>query len=244
MIIIYITVFLLVLYLVIIYLIHRRNMRLLCSVTSPDRGTYSEQQLVIKLLKKGVHPKAIFHDLYVRKRNGEFSQIDLVVALPQGLVCIEVKDYGGRIYGFESERYWLKSMNYGKDKYKFYNPLLQNEGHVRALKEQSRQFAHLPIFSVVLFAGECELTDVRYFSEHSFVAYMDQVMRCLKKIKKMDAADYWDKREVARVLRQAVLNGDDPEIRAKHIDQVEELIFREQHWWYALYKWFRRLLGW
>ena len=217
-------------------------MRLLCSVTSPERGTNSERQLVIKLLKKGVHPKAIFHDLYVRKRNGDFSQIDLVIAMPQGLVCVEVKDYSGRIFGYESQKHWTKSLNYGNDKYSFYNPILQNEGHVRALREQSWQMARLPIYNVVLFSGECELTDVRYFSDDVFIGYSDQVMRFLKKIKKRDAAEYSDKREVARILREAVRHGDDPEIRAKHIDSVEELIYRENHWWYRLYKWFVRIL--
>lgn len=240
MIIVYISVFLIALYLLIIFLIHRRDMNLLCSVSSPDRGTISEQDLVIKLLKKGVYPKAIFHDLYVRKRNGEYSQIDLVVALPQGLVCIEVKDYSGWIYGFETEKYWLKSLNHGKEQYKFYNPLMQNEGHIRALREQSRQFARLPIFNVVVFAGDCELTDVRYFSDDVFIGYVDQVMRFLKQIKKKDAAAYTDKREVARLLRLAVQNGDDPTIQEQHLEKVNELIYEETHWWYALYKWFRR----
>lgn len=42
------------------------------------------------MLKKGVHPKAIFHDLYVKTKSGGYSQIDLVVATPQGLVLIEI----------------------------------------------------------------------------------------------------------------------------------------------------------
>ena len=93
---------------VISYLIHRKNMKLLCSVSSPDRGTRAERRLVIKMLKKGVHPKAIFHDLYLRKKNGEFSQIDIVVATPQGLLAIEVKDYGGWLFGNEKQNTGLR----------------------------------------------------------------------------------------------------------------------------------------
>lgn len=77
--------------LVISYLHHRQNMKLLCSVSSPDRGTRAERRLVIKMLRRGVHPKAIFHDLYLQKRNGVFSQIDIVVATPHGLLAIEIK---------------------------------------------------------------------------------------------------------------------------------------------------------
>ena len=52
------------------YLSHRRDMKLLCSVSSPTRGTKAERKLIIKMLKKGVHPKAILHDLYVKKKSG------------------------------------------------------------------------------------------------------------------------------------------------------------------------------
>lgn len=74
---------------------HRQNVKLLRSVSSPNRGAGAERRLVIRMLRRGVHPKAIFHDLYLQKRNGEFSQIDIVVATPQGLLAIEVKDYSG-----------------------------------------------------------------------------------------------------------------------------------------------------
>lgn len=57
---------------------------MLCSVSSPKRGTRSERRLVVKMLKQGVRPKAIFHGLYIQKKNGEYSQIDIVVARHRG----------------------------------------------------------------------------------------------------------------------------------------------------------------
>lgn len=101
----YIVIILLLSCIVISYLHHRQNMKLLCSVSSPDRGTRAERRLVIRMLRRGVHSKAIFHDLYLRKRNDEFSQIDIVVATPQGLLAIEVKDYSGWLFGNEKQQY-------------------------------------------------------------------------------------------------------------------------------------------
>ena len=98
---------------VVSYLYHRQNMKLLRSVSSPERGTRAERRLVVKMLRKGVHPKTIFHDLYLQKRNGEFSQVDIVVATPQGLLAIEVKDYSGWLFGNEKQRYWTQVLNYG-----------------------------------------------------------------------------------------------------------------------------------
>ena len=181
---------------VVSYLYHRQNMKLLRSVSSPERGTRAERRLVVKMLRKGVHPKTIFHDLYLQKRNGEFSQVDIVVATPQGLLAIEVKDYSGN----EKQRYWTQVLNYGKEKYRFYNPIMQNAGHINALREQSEQFAHLPIFNVVLFAGNCTLKNVNYWADNTFVGYTSNISYVLKKVNEFCFAQYTDKREVARVL--------------------------------------------
>lgn len=42
---------------------HKRNQELIETVTSLDRGTNSELNLILKLLKSGVHHKTIFHVL-------------------------------------------------------------------------------------------------------------------------------------------------------------------------------------
>jgi hypothetical protein len=53
-----------------------KNKKLLKSVTKTHRGTKTERDLVLKLLKFGIPSNAIFHDLYIRKNNGNFSQVD------------------------------------------------------------------------------------------------------------------------------------------------------------------------
>lgn len=216
----YIVIILILACLVISYLHHRQNMKLLCTVSSPDRGTRAERRLVISMLRRGVHPKAIFHDLYLQKRNGEFSQIDIVVVTPQGLLAIEVKDYSGWLFGNEKQQYWTKVLNYGKEKYRFYNPIMQNAGHIKALREQSEQLAHLPIFNVVLFAGNCTLKNVNYWAYNTFVGYANNINYVLKKIKKFPLAQYTDTKGVVRLLSQAVENGNNPEIIARHLDFV------------------------
>ena len=220
MVILFVIVFILIC-ISILYLIHKRNMKLLCSVSSPNRGTRAERCLVIRMLRRGVHPKAIFHDPYLQKRNGEFSQIDIVVATPQGLLAIEVKDYSGWIFGNEKQKYWTQMLNYGKEKYRFYNPIMQNAGHIKALREQSEQFAHLPIFNIVLFAGNCTLKNVNYTAVDTYVGYGRNFKYILNKVSEGIVADYSDKKEVARLLRKAVNNGDNPEIVAAHVASVQ-----------------------
>lgn len=45
-----------------LYLIHKKNIELLCSVSFPEMGTRAERRLIIRMLRNGVLPKAIFHD--------------------------------------------------------------------------------------------------------------------------------------------------------------------------------------
>lgn len=217
----YIVTILILSLIVISYINHRKNIKLLCTVSSLNRGTRAERRLIIKMLKKGVHPKTIFHDLYLQKKNGDFSQIDIVVAIPQGLLSIEIKDYSGWLFGNEKQLYWTQILNYGKEKYRFYNPIMQNAGHIKTLREQSKQLANLPIFNIVLFAGNCTLKNVNYWTENTFVGYTGDISHVLKKIKELCIAPYSDKREVARLLRQAVKNGENQEIVINHINSVQ-----------------------
>ena len=119
----YISVIPILVCVVVLYLHYRQNMKLLRTVSSPDRGTRAERRLVVRMLGKGVHPKAIFHDLYLQKKSGEFSQIDIVVATPQGLLAIEVKDYSGWLFGNEKQKYWTQILNHGKEKHRFYRDI-------------------------------------------------------------------------------------------------------------------------
>lgn len=113
----------------------KKYRELLESVTNEDRGTRAERDLVVALLKNGISPKAIFHDLYVKKQNCGFSQIDLVVATTVGIIVFEVKDYSGWIFGNGNQDKWTQVLAYGNWKFRFYNPIKQNENHIRHLKK-------------------------------------------------------------------------------------------------------------
>jgi len=103
-----------------------RDKELISSVTSLNRGTNSELYLILQLLKRGTPTITIFHDLIIKKENGEFSQIDLVLVTSEGVIVFEIKDFSGWIYGSGNNTNWTKVLSYGRKKYKFYNPIKQN----------------------------------------------------------------------------------------------------------------------
>ena len=44
-----------------------KDIQLIKTVTSTTRGESSERDVIIRLLKMGINPRAIFHDCYIRK---------------------------------------------------------------------------------------------------------------------------------------------------------------------------------
>ena len=125
--------------------------KLINSVTSFDRGTNSERSLILGLLKSGVPADYIFHDLYVRKPNGKYSQIDLVIVTNVGIIVVEIKDYSGWIFGTSNQTNWTQVLAYGKRKYRFYNPIKQNVNHIDALKQKLKQPNNIPFISLIVF---------------------------------------------------------------------------------------------
>lgn len=107
------------LFVIVIFLFLRRKHKdrtLLRTVTDLSRGTWSERDLVLKLLKHGIPPLILFHDLYVKKRSGRFAQIDLVLPTKVGIIVFEVKDYSGWIFGKGYQNYWTQVLAYGEEK--------------------------------------------------------------------------------------------------------------------------------
>lgn len=201
-----------------------QNQNLLETVTKSDRGTYAERNLVLKLLKYGIPAQTIFHDLYLRKPNGSFSQIDLVVATTAGIVVFEVKDYSGWIFGKGFQGQWTQVLAFGKQKYRFYNPIMQNNKHIVDLRNKRKQFGNIPFYSVIVFDGDCELRDISFIPDGTFVVRAERVFEVMRIIQAKEPAQYSDKHEVIRVLREAVENGVYKETEQHHIEKVTDLL--------------------
>lgn len=76
-----------------------KDQKLLKTVTKNNRGTKTERQMIIYLLKSGIPHQTIFHDLYLIKSNNHFCQIDIVVVTKVGIFVFEIKEYNGWIFG-------------------------------------------------------------------------------------------------------------------------------------------------
>mgnify|MGYP004708702867 FL=1 len=130
----------------------RKEQKLIEQVTPITRGEKSERKVILNLLKEGINPKAIFHDLYIQKPNREYTQIDVAVATKAGIIVFEVKDYSGWIFGNEHQKYWTQILAFGKEKHRFYNPVMQNYGHIQAIRIASIVSNPSSIYSLGIFS--------------------------------------------------------------------------------------------
>jgi hypothetical protein len=191
-------------------------------VTGLHRGTPSERELVLELLEKSYHPAAIFHDLYIQKNNGNYFQIDLILATPQGLIVFEVKDYTGWLFGNGRSTYWTQVLAFGTEKYRFYNPIFQNRRHIEELRKISPQFSKIPMFSVIVFYGDNEFKTMENLPDDIYLIQPSQLLQTIQDITFNNPnANYTNKNEIASVLKLAHVNGNDPFIVNTHLEFVK-----------------------
>ena len=215
-------IFLICLIMGVVYFVYlkRKERELIEQVTPITRGEWSERRVILNLLKGGINPKAIFHDLYIQKPNGEYTQVDVAVATKAGIIVFEVKDYSGWIFGNEHQKYWTQLLAYGKEKHRFYNPIMQNSGHIQAIRQCLPQNPGIPIYSVIVFFGNSELKNVTCNANNTFIIYTRSIRQVVAKILMQSNANYGNKYEIMDVFAKAVQNGNDPIIVSSQVNSA------------------------
>lgn len=185
---------------------------IISTVTPITRGEDSERRTILKLIQSGINPKAIFHDCYLRRANGIYTQIDIIVATKVGIISFEIKDYSGWIFGDFEQKYWTQTLAYGNEKHRFYNPIMQNENHINAIRENLPSNNGIPILSVVVFFGDCLFKNVTIGSRDCYLIHDYELKQTMREILSRPEAEFGDKHEIMRVLTASVRNGDNQDI--------------------------------
>lgn len=185
------------------------------------RGEPSERDLFFRLRNAQFSAENIFHDLYIPLGNKRFSQIDLVLLTEVGLIVFEVKDYSGWIFGNGRQQKWTQVLNFGKEKHRFYNPILQNAQHIKHLKSYLGQ--NIPCFSIIVFYGNCELKDISFIPTNTYIATPHSVFSAIENILKTSSHILHVPYTVS-LLQNAVHNGTSPEVRKKHINNIHNML--------------------
>lgn len=120
------------------------------------------------------------HNCYLPVEKG-LTEIDLLMIHETGLYVVESKNYSGWIFGDENQKEWTQVLAGGRKKSRFYNPVWQNAGHIKALRTFFSDYQDLPVFSLVVFSERCELKKIMCQSENVFVIKRNQLKSVFKK---------------------------------------------------------------
>ncbi|WP_054956791.1 nuclease-related domain-containing protein [Paenibacillus dakarensis] len=159
-----------------------------------------------------------------KSRSG-YSQIDHLVISPYGLFVIETKNYNGEIKGGRSDKQWSVS-----NRFKMYNPFMQNYGHIKAIERHIGQRDGLRYISMISFTMRCRFSvdpDLRKIQSDELIVYDVELSEFIqRKINMLKmSGDYVqltgeDIQQIYQKLSAA--NITDPAIRAAHADKVKE----------------------
>lgn len=145
--------------------------------TIGDRGIYGEFITFIYLEKIQGYNK-IMANVYLPKKDGGTTEIDLLMIAETGIYVIESKNYSGWIFGDEGHKNWTQSLK-NRRKYKFYNPIWQNKGHISALSAALNLNNDGIYKSIIVFSERCELKKIKVISENIKVIKRNKLIKTI-----------------------------------------------------------------
>jgi len=142
-----------------------------------DKGIYGEYLTFNELEKiKGDH--RILTNVYLPKGNGETTEVDLIYIHETGIYVLESKNYSGWIFGDENSKTWMQTLP-NRYKQKFYNPIWQNNTHIKYLMEALKVDAK-DIKSIIVFSDRCVLKKIDVYSENVKVINRNNLNRTIE----------------------------------------------------------------
>jgi hypothetical protein len=137
-----------------------------------------------------------YHNLMFGK--GDYStQLDNLLVTTKAVYVIEVKNYTGRVYGDLYRDQWYQTIiyvnqrrgRYGRryqkthvEKHPFFNPIKQNQIHIDALIRNLPIVKLLPIFNLVIFTNQTDLTHINIKEKMIHVMNRDKLDRFIHEI--------------------------------------------------------------
>ena len=180
----------------------------------PSKGTIGEKR-VAHILKKLPEDKYKVINNFLIPNNGHTTQIDHIVISIYGIFVIETKTYKGQIYGGENSEYWTQNI-YG-NKYQFRNPIHQNYGHIKAIKNILSEYPSIPYISIIAFSREANLNT----SSSTPVIYWNQIRVVIAQFENRIMTE----RQVELITNLLLAsNIDSRETRKEHVKSVKSNI--------------------
>lgn len=158
-------------------------------------------------------------NVYVPKKNGETSEIDLIAVTPKGLLVIESKNYSGWIFGNEQNMYWTVTYRDGQ-RHRIYSPVRQNRNHILALLSYLGK--NVPVYSMIVFSNKGKLKNVSVHKEGLWVIQEYEVYPVMRYIKE-NIPDCLTAQQIEEIYQKLLpLTNVDDTVRQTHKEDIKQ----------------------
>jgi hypothetical protein len=152
-----------------------------------------------------------------------YSQIDHIVVSPYCIFVIETKNYNGVIKGSRNDQNWTVN-----GRFKMYNPIKQNYGHVMALQSLLLEYSALQYISMISFTMRCRFgidPELRKIESNELIIYdvelSEYISRKINRLKLTSTKQPLNSNEIEIIFKKIhEANITDPIIRMKHVKSV------------------------
>ena len=186
-----------------------------------DKGKHGEY-LTYKAIKHLEQSGARFlFNTYIPKGNGETTEIDVLMVCSKGVFVFESKNYSGWIFGDEHQLYWYQTLPSGRKSHKeqFYNPIMQNDTHIRWLRKLLGE--QIPMYSIIVFSERCTLKSIQVQSEHIRVINRQDLKTTVSDIYTQNQGDYLDESYVSSIFETLYpFTQVDKNTKEKHVENI------------------------
>ncbi len=170
-----------------LYLLGRKLGTTKVALPQPTPSVNDGERLVTSELMRHYSDWMLINDVMLPAGQGT-TQIDHILVSPNAVFLIETKDMNGWVFGRPGQKQWTQLFKAGRwslkagiksKKFKFYNPLLQNEGHAKALLKLNIVDRWL-LRPIVVFVGDAHLKtadEFLSFDEHEKIASQNGTWR-------------------------------------------------------------------
>ncbi|WBW99153.1 nuclease-related domain-containing protein [Oceanirhabdus sp. W0125-5] len=162
-------------------------------------GEKSSYKVLKKICKKKGYK--IFKNIRIPLYDGS-TEIDLLIVASYGILVIENKNLSGSVFGNIQDKNWYQLKKSGEKK-TFYNPIMQNEGHIKCLNHNLIKMGikNISILNFVVFSNEqCEINvcDKRIFMLHEMARWLSN-----KKIKNSNRINI---KKISEIIKEIKIN--------------------------------------
>ena len=183
------------------------------------KGFWGEYR-IFATLEKLQKPHHIVTNLYIPRKDGTTTEIDLIYLTCHGIFVIESKNYSGWIFGNEKQKHWTQTFE-NKQKFRFFNPIWQNAAHISALKEVLPEALSQHLHSLIVFSNQAVLKKVTVTSENIIVIKREQLKVTLHEMNQTmsDILSLMQLAEIFQLL--SAFTHPDEQIKQQHIATIQ-----------------------